>query len=38
MQHLEFCRQVLFPELGEHLTSPFGTDLMDDEDVGRMNS
>ena len=26
--------EVLFPELGEHLTSTFGTDLMDDEDAG----
>ncbi|HRI93009.1 MAG TPA: DUF6035 family protein [Accumulibacter sp.] len=25
---------VLFPELGEHLSSPFGTDLMDDEGAG----
>lgn len=25
---------VLFPELGEHLSSPFGTDLMNDEGAG----
>jgi hypothetical protein len=25
---------VLFPELGEHLSNPFGTDLMDDESAG----